>query len=139
MSTSSSSIAKTYYRRSSLPQPSHTQYFPLPAFINTGYAPTLQEYRNDQRIFGLNFRRYQPKTLFYDSKGPMLDQKTRYDNKIDKGIKEQAVSLKEEQGKRKIRKKIWDENIDKIIPETKSKYEKNVSYVPKYRCSLDQS
>lgn len=133
MSTSSSSIAKTYYRRSSLPPPSHTQYFPLPASINNGYAPTLQEYRNDQRIFSLNFRRYQPKTLFYDSKGPMLDQKTRYGNKIDDGIKEQAVSFKEEQGKRKISKNIRDASITKIMPETKSKYDRNVSYVPNYR------
>ena len=133
MSTSSSSIAKTYYRRSSLPPPNHTQYFPLPASINNGYAPTLQEYRNDQRIFSLNFRRYQPKTLFYDSKGPMLDQKTRYGNKIDDGIKEQAVSFKEEQGKRKISKSIHNESITKTMAETKSKYERNVSYVPRYR------
>lgn len=135
MSTSSSSIAKTYYRRSSLTPPTHTQYFPLPASINTCYAPTLQEYRNDQRIFGLNFRRYQPKTPFYDSKGPMLDQKTRYGSKIDDGIKEQAVSFKEEQGKRKISKNIQNESINEIMPETKSKYERNVSYAPKYRLS----
>ena len=129
MSATSSAIAKTYYRRSSLPPPNRIQYSPLQSSYNTGYMPTLDDYQRNQKSFGSNIRRYQPKTTFYDSRGLSFISKTKYYNDIDRKVEQSGNILKKIEVKAKANKTFQDASDDKISrTELKPKYERNFSY-----------
>ena len=134
MATTSSTIAKTYYRRSSLPPPNWIQYSPLKSSYNTGYMPTLDDHRRNQKYFGSNIRRYQPKTTFCDSSGLRFGGKTKYYNDVDRTAEEDGKILKEKEIKPKVNAAFQDESAVKTSrTERTPKYESNFSYHAKDR------
>ena len=110
MSTSSSSIAKTYYRRSSLPPPNRIHYFPLHASFNTGYIPKIDGHQRGQRNFDLRSCRYQPKTNLYDSRSPLLAQEMKNGEVRRTKIDNNDVLSKEREERNKINLNFRDMN-----------------------------
>ena len=134
MATTSSAIAKTYYRRSSLPPPNRIQYSPLQSSLNTTYIPSLDNNRRYQRTFCIDSRRYQPKTTFYDSRGLSLVDKTKNCNDIDNKTKENEQLSKELKRNVEVNKTFDEDKTSKISRSgSKSRYERDFSYPTKDR------
>lgn len=134
MATSSSAIAKTYYRRSSLPPPNRIQYYPLPTSFNTGYIPKLNENQRDQRTFGLSSCRYQPKAILYDSRSPSLAQEVKYGDARRNKIEPDIVLSKEPEERNKINLTLRDKNNHcKHEPKTNSTYGHKFAYLKRDR------
>ena len=96
--------------------------------------PTLDNHRRNQKSFGSNFRRYQPKTTFYDSRGLRLSEKPKYYNDNDRKSEENGKILKEKEIKGKVNTTFHDESAVKISrTKPAPNYESNFSYHAKDR------